>query len=317
MSITSHATKAASLRRGQRRLAAFAAAGMLILQGASYVPLASAVPPGGEAKADSPGTSASVSPRKLHACDDISFELRGFPANTQFSVKVDYGQWDSGDQNVQGQGIAHQQVTEGDGSATGTFQLPCYVPPGKHYLRFLASKTLEGGDEGESLGFSTRGDTDFEVVADDVSLDDDDADAPSNGNSGGTAGASNSGGGNSGGNSDDDSSDGSDSDEGGVIIDGDEGDDAEAGSRSGNSSDGNSRGNSKSSKSSSSKSSKAAKAKNKGGASSEANVEGTSEEGEQSKGHKAGLVIGLIIVLLGLGGAAGYLWWNRRKQAEA
>ncbi|PRQ10827.1 hypothetical protein C1Y63_09305 [Corynebacterium sp. 13CS0277] len=120
-----------------------------------------ALPPTGEAKVDTEGTSVKLLNGNTYSKPDnctIRFELSGWTPGMKFSAKVDKGQWAGGDQGVQGQGVWSEGIVEANGKATGSMDL-CdkNVPEGKHYLRFV-------GNDG-TKGFSTRGDSDFTVIA--------------------------------------------------------------------------------------------------------------------------------------------------------
>ncbi|RRQ15764.1 hypothetical protein CXF46_07455, partial [Corynebacterium bovis] len=140
-------------------LATVAAAGVL----ASTAPWAVAVPPGGPSP-DTPGTSSSVSPRTVRPCESLSYTVRGFPAGEVLNTKIDDGIGYS-DTSVQGTGVVAQQRIDSDGTVSGSLQLPCDIPPGAHWLRFLASQPVGNGGTGVK-GFTLRGGGDFTVVAD-------------------------------------------------------------------------------------------------------------------------------------------------------
>ncbi|MET0931683.1 MAG: hypothetical protein ABWX74_19335 [Aeromicrobium sp.] len=130
----------------------------------SAVP-ASALPPGG-AGSDTPGTSASVSPKSLAAGAVIRFTISGFPAGETVYIKIDDGSSCSVDA-AQGACVYHSQKLNSRGSASGSFTLPADLAPGPHWLRFLASKEIldsEGAFQGTE-GYTRRGGADFAVVA--------------------------------------------------------------------------------------------------------------------------------------------------------
>lgn len=151
---------------------------------------AAALPPDG-AGADTPGTSASVSPASLAPGATLSFTLSGFPAGETVYVKIDDGVG-YGDTAVQGSGVIHQQAIPSSGTVSGSFTLPAGITAGAHWLRFLASAELYAAD-GSYLGvegYTHRGGADFTVVV------------PSSGGTGGGSGSGTgaaSGGGTSGG----------------------------------------------------------------------------------------------------------------------
>lgn len=142
-------------------LAALLAALALVLVGTG----AHAIPPDG-AGADTPGTSASVSPRTLAPGATIRFTLSGFPAGEVVYVKIDDGtECDAA--AVHGACVYHQQRIGSSGSVSGSFEVPTGLKPGAHWLRFLASEEMTDKD-GTYLGvkgYTHRGGTDFTVVA--------------------------------------------------------------------------------------------------------------------------------------------------------
>ena len=91
-------------------IARFAATiGVLTLfWGLSYMPPASALPPGGAATVNTPGTSSSVSPSSVEQCGSVSYEVSGFPAGETVNVKIDDGNVSGGDKSVQGQGVVDE-----------------------------------------------------------------------------------------------------------------------------------------------------------------------------------------------------------------
>jgi hypothetical protein len=123
-----------------------------------------AIPPGGPG-ADTPGTSSSVSPATLSPCDTISFTVSGYPAGEIVYIKIDDG-IGYGDTSVQGSGVWHSQAIPSSGTVNGSFELPCDITPGAHWLRFLASQYVDPNDPGKGvIGFTRRGGSDFTVVA--------------------------------------------------------------------------------------------------------------------------------------------------------
>lgn len=125
---------------------------------------AAALPPDG-AGADTPGTSASVSPTTLAPGATLSFTLSGFPAGETVYVKIDDGVG-YGDTAVQGSGVVHQQAIPSSGTVSGSFTVPSGITAGAHWLRFLASAELYAAD-GSYLGvegYTHRGGADFTVV---------------------------------------------------------------------------------------------------------------------------------------------------------
>ena len=66
------------------------------------MPPASALPPGGAATVNTPGTSSSVSPDSVEQCGSVSYEVSGFPAGETVNVKIDDGNVSGGDKSVQG-----------------------------------------------------------------------------------------------------------------------------------------------------------------------------------------------------------------------
>ena len=141
-------------------IARFAATiGVLTLfWGLSYMPPASALPPGGAATVNTPGTSSSVSPDSVEQCGSVSYEVSGFPAGETVNVKIDDGNVSGGDKSVQGQGVVDEQAIGNDGRASGSVEISCDFPTGMHTLRFLAA----GGPRNE--GYTNRS-PEFEVTA--------------------------------------------------------------------------------------------------------------------------------------------------------
>ena len=141
-------------------IARFAATiGVLTLfWGLSYMPPASALPPGGAATVNTPGTSSSVSPSSVEQCGSVSYEVSGFPAGETVNVKIDDGNVSGGDKSVQGQGVVDEQAIGNDGRASGSVEISCDFPTGMHTLRFLAT----GGPRNE--GYTNRS-PEFEVTA--------------------------------------------------------------------------------------------------------------------------------------------------------
>ncbi|MQW75271.1 hypothetical protein GHK92_05235 [Nocardioides sp. dk4132] len=122
--------------------------------------------PGGGAGADTPGTSASVSPRQVGAGGVLSFRVSGFPGGETLYVKIDDGQSCSA-ASVHGACVVHQQAIPASGSVSGSFTVPRDLAPGEHWLRFLASEEVTdatGGYAG-TKGYTSRGASDFTVVA--------------------------------------------------------------------------------------------------------------------------------------------------------
>lgn len=113
---------------------------------------AAAVPPGGPG-ADTPGTSAEVSPTSLSAGDKISFTVHGFPAGETINVKIDDGEV-CGEDAVHGACVVHKQQIS-SGSTEGSFRLPKDLKEGPHTLRFLASQEIKGSGGGVN-GFTLR-----------------------------------------------------------------------------------------------------------------------------------------------------------------
>jgi len=105
-----------------------------------------------------------VSPRTLQAGGTIRFTLRGYPAGETVNVKIDDGVGYS-NTTVQGAGVVYQQVVAKNGTVSGSFPLPAFVKPGKHWLRFLASQEMY--KNGKYLGVKgfTNHSPNFTVVA--------------------------------------------------------------------------------------------------------------------------------------------------------
>ena len=131
---------------------------LTLFWGLSYMPPASALPPGGAATVNTPGTSSSVSPDSVEQCGSVSYEVSGFPAGETVNVKIDDGNVSGGDKSVQGQGVVDEQAIGNDGRASGSVEISCDFPTGMHTLRFLAT----GGPQ--NRGYSNRS-PEFEVTA--------------------------------------------------------------------------------------------------------------------------------------------------------
>lgn len=108
---------------------------------------ANAIPPGG-ASSNSPDTSSTVSPH-VRPGGVINFTLKGFPANTEVSIKIDNGDTCPADA-PHGACVVHKQTTNSEGKLNGSFILPS-VSDGEHTLRFLATGERVDG-QGRKLG---------------------------------------------------------------------------------------------------------------------------------------------------------------------
>lgn len=152
-----------SRRAGRRVRALLAMAGVLVM--AAMATPAVAIPPDG-AGPDTPGTSASVSPATLEPCQTIGFTVTGFPGGETLYVKIDDGVG-YGDTSVQGSGVWHMQAIPASGTVNGSFELPCDITAGAHWLRFLASEEVldDDGDFQGVIGYTRRGGADFTVVS--------------------------------------------------------------------------------------------------------------------------------------------------------
>ena len=131
---------------------------LTLFWGLSYMPPVSALPPGGAATVNTPGTSSSVSPSSVEQCGSVSYEVSGFPAGETVNVKIDDGNVSGGDKSVQGQGVVDEQAIGDDGRASGSVEISCDFPTGMHTLRFLAT----GGPQNK--GYTNRS-PEFEVTA--------------------------------------------------------------------------------------------------------------------------------------------------------
>lgn len=144
-----------------RRRSAGAAA-LLVLALAVSGSLAASAPahaiPAGGASPDTPGTASSVSPGQIPVGGVISFSVSGYPAGDTVWIKIDDGTGYCGVGAVYGACVVHKQAIDGAGNASGSFQLPPDLPPGAHWLRFLASDAGGGA-------YTRRGGADFVVVA--------------------------------------------------------------------------------------------------------------------------------------------------------
>ncbi|APT85301.1 hypothetical protein [Corynebacterium aquilae] len=145
---------------------AFATAGAAALSLSMAMP-AVALPPGGANTVDSAGTSATVGKTAI-AYDGkncvLPYELKGFPAGTTASVKVDDGKVAGANPSVQYDSVWAQSKVDANGVAKGSIDLceKTKLPVGKHYLRFLTTEYDANGEV--KARYSTRGKTDFEVV---------------------------------------------------------------------------------------------------------------------------------------------------------
>jgi hypothetical protein len=139
-------------------------AGGVILGLLTMATPAAAIPPDGPG-ADTPGTSASVSPKTLKPCQTIRFKASGYPGGETLYVKIDDGVG-FGNTSVQGSGVWYAQAIPASGKVSGSFALPCDITPGSHWLRLLASKYVDPKDPGKGvIGYTRRGGTNFKVVA--------------------------------------------------------------------------------------------------------------------------------------------------------
>lgn len=118
---------------------------------------AHALPPGGAATTNTPGTSSSISPASLQAGDTLTFSVSGFPAGEQLYIKVDDGAACPSDA-AQGACVVHQQKISSNGTASGSFILSKELSEGPHTLRFLATEIMydaDGNYQG-SKGYTNR-----------------------------------------------------------------------------------------------------------------------------------------------------------------
>jgi len=149
-------------RRARGALLGAAALGAL-LAGLVAAGPAVAIPPDGPGP-DTPGTASSVSPTTLTPCSTIGYTVSGYPAGETLYIKIDDGVG-YGDTSVQGSGVFATAAINSSGSASGSFELPCDIAPGAHWLRMLASQYVNPSDPGAGvLGFTRRGGNDFAVV---------------------------------------------------------------------------------------------------------------------------------------------------------
>lgn len=277
---------------------------------AGLAPQSSALPPGGAADS-SAGTSSTVS-SPVEVGGTVEFTLSGFPVGSTVSIKIDDGQGYS-DQGTQFTGVVHQGVVPSSGTLSGSFQLPSFVEPGEHWLRFLTSVAVDT-DGGGYQGYSNKS-PNFTVVEA----------GSTSGGSNNSSGGSNSGGSGSGSNSGGSQS-GSDSDGGVVYVD-EEGATITQGATS-NGSSSNS-GNSSNSSSSSSESAEASAealvidgsevpsttASSAASSAADKDVDETAEESESNGFPTVGVVV-LLLALLVV--AAGVLMALRsRSKAES
>lgn len=130
----------------------------------SVISPAAAIPDGG-AGSNTAGTNASASPRTLTAGATLRFTVSGFPAGEVVYIKIDDGVFCSA-KAVHGACVVHQQRLSANGSASGSFVLPSDLKPGRHWLRFLASKEMtdKSGNFLGVKGYTTRRGVDFTIV---------------------------------------------------------------------------------------------------------------------------------------------------------
>lgn len=131
--------------------------GAAALLGSAALTDINALPPGGAATANTPGTSSSVSPTTLQAGDTLTFSVSGFPAGEQLYIKVDDGAACPSDA-AQGACVVHQQKISSNGTASGSFILSKELSEGPHTLRFLATEIMydaDGNYQG-SKGYTNR-----------------------------------------------------------------------------------------------------------------------------------------------------------------
>lgn len=113
-------------------------------------PATQALPPGGANTSNTAGTESTISPLTLQAGDTISFTVKGFPAHEQVYIKVDDGAACPSD-SAQGACVVHQQKTDAQGRASGSFVLSKELAEGQHTLRFLATEIMKD-DKGTQIG---------------------------------------------------------------------------------------------------------------------------------------------------------------------
>ena len=95
-----------------------------------------AIPPGG-ASGDTPGTWSRLAETSIAPGGLIRFTVGGFPAGETLYVKIDDGANCSDASH--GACVYHSQKIPTSGVVNGSFSLPSSLPPGSHWLRFLAS----------------------------------------------------------------------------------------------------------------------------------------------------------------------------------
>ena len=145
------------------RVVAGAGACALLIFG--HAPTGWALPPGG-AQPDTPGTSSSVSPSTVEQCGTLNFTINGFPAGETVHIKIDNGEGFGGDASIQGQGVIHSQAIDSSGTSSGSFQIPCNLPAGEHFLRYLATEVLydANGNQQGTKGYTNVGSSVFYVT---------------------------------------------------------------------------------------------------------------------------------------------------------
>lgn len=91
--------------------------------GATPVPAASGAP---ASATNDAGAKAGITASRVQAGGTLHFEVTGFPAGEQVTIKLD------------DEAILGQWKTDGDGSHEGDVTVPADTPAGDHWLRFLA-----------------------------------------------------------------------------------------------------------------------------------------------------------------------------------
>ncbi|WP_366179920.1 hypothetical protein ABXS69_06410 [Actinomyces timonensis] len=130
--------------RRRRRGSAVALAVMLSLGVAAGVGPTAAPPAvaedsvGGESTT---GTASTVSPSTIASGGSLSYTLSGFPPGATVQVLIDDGAVGPGQSPTVGTGsptggAVAQFTVQPDGTHSGAFELPGYVPSGTHWLRF-------------------------------------------------------------------------------------------------------------------------------------------------------------------------------------
>ncbi|WP_201292194.1 DNA-directed RNA polymerase II [Actinomyces sp. zg296] len=130
---------------GRPRLGSAVALAVMLSLGAAAAVGATTAPPaaaadfiGGESTT---GTASTVSPSTIASGGSLSYTLSGFPPGAIVQILIDDGavgpeQSPAASTGSPSGGAVAQFTVQPDGTYSGAFELPAYVPPGTHWLRF-------------------------------------------------------------------------------------------------------------------------------------------------------------------------------------